>query len=70
MVNVKLPSQHFFVLYHEIFSTAKDCISCCVFVILKSDFNKLIARFDLKISGYFTPLLHVNVAQKHPPTLP
>ena len=69
---MKLPSQHFFVLYqnNKMYSTAKDCISCCVFVILKSDLNKLIARFDLKISGYSIPFLHVVVPQQHPRTLP
>ena len=67
---MKLPSQHFFVLYHEIFSAAKDSISCCVFVILKSDFNKLIANFDLKISAYSIPFVYVVVPQQHPRTLP
>ena len=52
------------------FSTAKDCVSCGVLVILKSDLNKLIARFDLKISGYSIPFLYVVVPQQHPHTLP
>ena len=67
---MKLPSQHFFVLYHEMFSTAKDYIPCCVFVILKRDFIKLLARFELKISGYYIPFLHVVVPQQHSHTLP
>ena len=57
-------------LWQQLNLIAKACFSCCVLVILKSDLNKLIARFDLKISGYSIPLLHVVVPQQHPRTLP
>ena len=62
--NVNLPSQHFLYYTVKFFSTFKDCISCCVLVILKSSFNKVTEQdLTLKFLGILYPscmLLFLN----------